>query len=357
MDTKKIFSLKSKIIIIIGFNLILLFVLIYLVSTFFLLKSFKNIEQDLTIQRVQRASDAIVDIVNQLSIKTTDWAWWDDTYKFINDKNKAYIESNLGVGSISNLKINTMVYVNANEDIIFKKMIDFKNKKELSSESIGEHINTHKILSLPNAESKVQGVILLPEGLMIIAALPILTSDGEGPVLGTILFGKFLDNDIISEIGKLIRLPLSIYLYDNPSLPLDVITAKSKLSQDETIFINPLTKTLIAGYTIVNDVYNKPLFILKIETPREIYNQGQFTLYSFMAIASLLIILFGIILILLLERLVIFRLSLLGKDIDKISTTQDLSFRVKEGEKDEIGKLAIVINRMLEALYLSKKTE
>jgi sensor domain CHASE-containing protein len=354
---QKMVSIRSKVFLMLLINILVLILLIYTVSITVISKSYLSIEKDEVSQNLERASYALNDVTSQLTTKLADWAFWDDTYNFVQDKNQAYKISNLGNPSISNLKINSMVFVNARGEIVFKKSIDLNSLEEVSSENLGSHILAHKELTThEDVVSPVGGIVMLPDGPIIISSQPILTSTIQGPIMGSLIFTKFLNNSLIESIGQVTHLSLQLYDFNSTSLPEDVVFAKTKLPGNMN-FITPLSSEKIAGYRVLNDLYGDPILIMKIDMPRPIYNQGLHTTNYFIAIAIILLILFGISVIFLLEKLVVSRLLYLSGEVEKISTFDDLSFRVKEGAKDEVGKLALVINRMLEALNTSRQTE
>src|SRR3990172_9376938 len=53
------------------------------------------------------------EVNDNLSRVVSDWAAWDDTYEFIDNKSQAYKDSNLAYGSLVNLEIDFMVFVNS----------------------------------------------------------------------------------------------------------------------------------------------------------------------------------------------------------------------------------------------------
>ena len=326
--------------------------MIYVVSNNLLLKSYEEIEKGQVAQDLQRVSDTLDNMVDQLGVKLIDWAWWDDTYQFMDDRNEDYISSNLGNSSIANLEINTMVFMDNDQNIIFKKLINIGSQKELPFENINDHIKDNTKFSVPSdGSSTPRGIIVLPEGPMLISTSVILTSDGGGAPRGLILFGRFLHEDLISEIARLTHLNVNIYRYDELSLPKDVFQAKKILTESkESNYIVPYSKTNIHGYTILRDVYGNPALIVKIDHLREIYNQGTKTLVSFMILASLTVLVFGILIIVLFESFFLYRFSSLSKDVRDIGETKDFKKRVTEGKRDEIGEFARSINQMLTAL-------
>ena len=306
---QKTISIKTKAIIIVSISVIVLMALIYTISTAIVSKNYLDIEKNDVIQNLQRADDSISDTISQLSIKLNDWSSWDDTYQFIQDKNKAYIDSNLKDNAFQILGINAMVFVNIKDEVIYKKVFDLKSGQEISSENILSHIASHKkLITYENVNSFMSGIIILPEGPLLIASRPVLSSDGQGPIQGSLIFGKFLSDELVESIGNLTHLSIKIYTFDSTFLSGDVLAAKLQLSKGDEYVVNPLSADVIAGYKILYDLYGNPIEIIKIDTPRHIYIQARSTQYFFMGVVSALIILFGAILIFLFEKFVISRL-------------------------------------------------
>jgi methyl-accepting chemotaxis protein len=192
---------------------------------------------------------------------------------------------------------------------------------------------------------------------MMFSSLPVLTSEGVGPISGSLMFGKFISADVIDEIAKLTHLSVKVFPYGSESSPADVINAEKSLTTERNQFVSPLSETTIAAYKILYDHYGKPLLTLKVETSREIYMQGKFTFSFFIISIGILFLVAGIILIALLERLVVSRFTKLEKTVQTISEKNDLAIRIKEDTKDEIGRLATSINSMLDKIVASEKAE
>ena len=57
--------------------------------------------------------------LQSLNSTDTDWSQWDDTYRFIQDNNTAYMNSNLSDQTLANLKINLMLFVNQSRQLVF----------------------------------------------------------------------------------------------------------------------------------------------------------------------------------------------------------------------------------------------
>ena len=358
-DNKKIkFSIRLKIILIILLIISIIIGFFYFISQKVILESFISLEKDQIETNLKRVDFSFQNAISELNVKLGDWAVWDDSYNFIKDKNEEFIKSNLTNVAFTTLKINTMFFVNKEDEIIFSKMIDLDTEEyipldELSS-FITKNINLFKFTDL---EGSFSGVISLREGNLIFVSRPILTSEGEGPIAGFMLFGKFINKDFLDSINLVTQQTVDIYPY-NSSLEIDdLILAKSNLSKEKKYFVNPLDENNIGGYLLLYDVFNNPVSILKIIYDRDIYIEGQKTLSVFSLITVFSMIFFGFIIILFFEFLVISRILKLKKNILNISREETFKSRIKVENDDEFGELAFSINNMLDQIQISKEKE
>jgi hypothetical protein len=350
-------TLRRKTLFIIGATFYGVIILLFFISRNILLDSFLELEKQNSIQNTERALSALSRESSNLEATAGDWAAWDDTYAFIEDADTEYVESNLVDGTFIELRLNLMVFVNSAGQIVFGKAFDLTNEKEIPlPQSLQGHLSREDILlTHPDEGSSVSGVVLLLESPVLVASRPILTSQGEGPIRGTLVMGRYLDAAEIERLAEATRMPLTLYEFNAPQLPADFRAARSSLSTESPISVRPIDEQSVAGYALVKDIYGKPGLMLRADMPRDIYQQGQTTVsYLILSIVGVGL-LFGLGTILLLERQVLSRLFRLSKSVMSIGTSGDLSARVAIEGEDEISNLASTINGMLGALQQSEQ--
>lgn len=344
-------TLRKKTLLMIGMTLLSLVVLLYVISQAILLQSFRQLEEQVLAQNVQRALNALTDDLTVLQRVAIDWAWWDDTYEFIVSPDEAYIESNLLDESFTTLQLNLVLFINNAGEAVFSKAFDLRSEQEVPvSPNIERLISANSFLLSYDENTPISGIILLPEGPMLTLSLPILNSEETGASRGTMIWGRHLDSGEIQHLAEVTRLSLTMHPFYDPQIPADFQVARDTLGEENLIFIQPLDGQTLAGYTLINDVYGDPALILRIDTPRNIYVQGQNTLTYLMLSILLAGIAFGGIALLWLEKLVLSRLVKLSASVETIGANADLSARVSETGRDELGSLAEEINHMLNAL-------
>lgn len=135
-----------------------------------------------------------------------------------------------------------------------------------------QHYLNHKQWLFTHADPKdgYTGVVLLPEGPLLVAAQPI-SSSNYGSIVGTLLAGRYIDTAQMEHLRDVTELEIAIFRWDSHDLPLDVQQARSALIGGEDIVVYPLTDRQIAGYTLRRNFDHQPAFLLQVITLRPIH--------------------------------------------------------------------------------------
>jgi sensor domain CHASE-containing protein/nitrogen-specific signal transduction histidine kinase len=323
---------------------------ILITSQIMLINSFARIEQDDTAGNVQRVVNTIsTEISNLDTINVNGWAGWDDTYDFIVDNNTAYIESNLVDWTFQQGGINCMLFINSSGQLVYGKAFDLQNDMQvpLAQDFLGLVTNQPSLWNFSSISDYSRGIVLLAQDPMIISSRPILTSAGLGPLRGALIMGEFITPEKLHDFSSQVQLPLTLETFNDPALPSDFQLAHSSLSSQVPIWVNPLNGTVVAGYALLFDVFQNPIFMIRADMPRNVFVQGQTTVNYFLLSSFLWTIVFVGIVMLLLEKTVLSRVLSLSKKVSLIGNTEQTSARVPIQGNDEITKLATSINNML----------
>lgn len=344
-------TLRSKILIVTSATLIGLVTVLYFVSYAILQNSFSRLEEDETREKVQRVLAALSDEVSQVNSVAGDWAPWDDAYAFVQDGNQNFIDTNLVDNTFVNLRLSLIIFVDSSGRMVYGKAFDFQNNHEIAiPQALLDqlaNIRSNPLLSHSNAESSVAGIFMADsDSPILIASRPILTSNGTGPIRGTLIVGRFLDSSEIAQLARLTHLQLSVLHYDAADL---------SLSGKTPILVRAVDDKSISGYALINDVLGKPALVLAIQAARSIHQSGQTSLT--LLLSSLLIagLAFVVMTLVLWDRLALTRLTGLSRGVSAIGMSGDFSARVEITGRDELSNVGSEINRMLEALQRSTK--
>jgi len=345
-------SVRFKSLIIISATILVLMIALNYYSRVILMDSFKDLERDDLRQDVERILNLLSDDVASIDTLNHDWAAWDDTYRFIEDGNPAYVESNLMNQTFAGVNINVMLFLNAAGETIISKGLDIESMREIPvpAELVDYALANWDIFGTPDPEDHISGVVLIPQGAVMISAHQILDSEAQGPVRGRLIMGRYLDTTEIDRLSQLARLPITIRTLDEPGAPPDLKEAGTALLDGRDIVVKPISDDLVSGYGLLRDIQGQPILTVRTEVPRAIYAQGERALWFLTwALIGASVAVCAVSLVLL-DRMVLKRLFKLRDDVGSIGKAGDPQARVSVTGNDEVTQLAGEVNVMLEAL-------
>lgn len=352
-------GLRRKTLVTIGTTLIIMILIIYFITSLILLGGYTHLERQNIIQNSDQAMNMIAEELAQLKSVVGDWAPWDDTYLFVQDKNQEYIDDNLMESTVINLHVNFLIYINNAGKIVYCKYTDLETGKGGECpDSILRFLSSNPFLLRDKQHREtLTGVALLPEDPILLAFAPILTSQFKGPVMGTLVAGRYLNRSEVKKITAKANLSIDIQRMDSPQLSDDFENAKHALTPDEKVAVVELSKNTIAAYTMLTDFNKQAILMLRVDKVRNIYAQGEKSM-RYLVVSMLIIgIVFIIATVILLERTVLSRILRLNNEIKHIGITGDMLARTWISGKDELADLSTEINHMLESLQISTERD
>ncbi|MCC6445166.1 MAG: response regulator [Armatimonadetes bacterium] len=301
-------SYKSIICIFVGVLLALNYIVTTTAHVIFL-GGFAEMERQNTRQDMERVLDLLAGETQKLYLLAGDWAGWDDSYAFIRNRNRRYLQTVPTEGGLAGTRINLIAYANASGRVVYACGFDLeRGKKTPLPEGMkgylqpGSPLLQHKSIAGGHA-----GYLLLPDNPMLIAARPILTSEKKGPVRGTLIMGRFLDASMMVALSGRARLKLCLFRLDAPGLPDDIALARNAFSKAEPVFVKPENERTMAGYAVLTDVFGEPALALKAEAARSLYQDGRSSIERFLGYLRLIGLGFGAAILYLLYRTVLLR--------------------------------------------------
>lgn len=319
------------------------------------LSNFLEFEQAGTLDNVERVQNVILNEQEYLDYTVQDWACWDDTCRFIEDGNQQYIDSNFDDQTFSGINVNVMLFVNKSGSVVYAKSVDFNTTEETQvPEELLKLVETGALLSKSENDTK-SGFVLLDGKPMFIASYPILTGEHNGPMKGTLIFGRYFDEKLFTFFEETTFSSLLMYRVDE-DLPPDFQTKLSNFSRNpDRIILEPLSEDRIAGYFELLDFSGKPALIMRADFPRDVYLHGKRTLnnmYFFLLLTGLMT---GAGVKFALDRLFVSRLIEIDNFVTRVRSEKDLSKRLSLKGNDELCRLSKEINGMLNEIYLMEQ--
>jgi signal transduction histidine kinase len=350
-------TLRTKTLLIIGITFVSLISLLYVSSHLILMRGYSELEVQDTQRHVERVLNALQVQVDNLNTVALGYAVWDDSYQFVNDANPTYIELNMSDLTFVDNQLNLVIFLNNDLQIVYEKAFDLHNAQEIS---VPSGLKQYLVAGSPlvtylDLRSSSSGIVLLPEGYLMVSSHPVITSDSTGPINGVMIWGRFLDETQIQSLAEATGLALTAYRMDEERLPADFHSAKMALN-DGGMFVQALDNGNVAGYTIINDIDDQPAVLLRADLPREIYGQGQASVSYFVMALLVSSGVFVVVTLLLLEKVILARLGKLSAAVTYVRTSGDLQTPVLIKGDDELANLADGMRNMLAALAQSRLT-
>ncbi|MFM4770201.1 MULTISPECIES: sensor domain-containing diguanylate cyclase [Aeromonas] len=228
-----------------------------------------RIEEQRMKEHLLRVTKAVQADVAALDAFSRDWGIWDDSHRFMDNKSRAYIESNLFSDMpMRDFSLNLMSFMDLTGYEIwtrtllpdapginpdqFPYFLD-ELKKQLRERSVAQGgINLH-------------GIRASQWGPLMYSWQPIRNSDESAPFNGFLLVVRWLDKAYLEQVSERTALPLAI-----SHANLDVTATFKKLKPQITYRLIDLGLTRLRGEVRLLNSDNQPVLTLVIEEERKI---------------------------------------------------------------------------------------
>jgi len=350
-------SLRSKTLIILALTVVGLFAILYGSSRMILMHGYRRIEDLAARENVERVLSALSEDLSNLLACAGNWAARDDTYAFMETGAPEYVAKNLGDDMFAALPLSVAAFVDTSGKLVFGKAFDFESKRETSfPASLREHLSGNALLLFhPDPSSRRRGVISLPEGPMLVASHPVLTSGKRGPVRGALILGRRLTPASLRRLAEIRHLSVSFRRHSGADTPYDFDAVGTFMSAPAPIVLDRSSSDSITGSSRLRDIYGINSVEVRVDLPRYIYRQASISMIYFALSLMVAGLTFGLVIQLVLEKQVLSRLARLNKSVAEIGASGDLASRVAAQGHDELSSLGQAINEMLAKLEGSEK--
>ncbi len=264
-----------------------------------LLGNFQVLENRAAAQDAVRLNKSINEELNRLSITVGDYAAWDDTCEYLEKKKPDYIANNFIPASLENLDVNFVLFLDLNGKVV--KSIYYK-PGDLILPPIPPatlaSILDHKAYLIPGSISSVRaGYLILPDGPVALAARAVVDSDVHGPIHGTLIMGRTLDETRLTELSD--DLLFQVHIVPNEA-PESIAALRDPV---KTFVITSLPENQIAGTVRIPDLDNSENFVIGFSHPRTIYADGLEATRMFLTVFAICAAAGTLIVVLLVKRL------------------------------------------------------
>ncbi len=254
-------------------------------SRWIVLSGFEQVERRQVHTEVRHAQKLVSSGAEDLATRFEDWSAWDEPYAFVEDHNAHFIEASLRKEMLSTARIDAIAFVHRSGRVVYAVAHD---RRTGENQPIPPELERQlvDIAGDPADErDKVRGLVVLPGGVMMVMANPLLTSERKGPCRGKLIIGRYLGDQEIGRLSEAARVGLQVRRLDE-TLPAEFRTVLQELHDGAPAVVREVDDDSIAGFGALRDLAGAQVALVRVELPRSIVRQGRSsTLSSTVAIA------------------------------------------------------------------------
>jgi diguanylate cyclase (GGDEF)-like protein/PAS domain S-box-containing protein len=169
-------------------------------------------ERELAAANARRAGNALQQDMKRLNNLIKDWAWWDDSYEFMAEPSREFLESNVTPDVFFNQSLDAMVFVTPGGDILHASYLGPESGELEALPPALEAYVLKASRALTQKGSHEGGTKLANVGgdLWIAGCQAVLTSAEKGPVRGWLWMVRHIDAPYMAELERRTELDLRI---------------------------------------------------------------------------------------------------------------------------------------------------
>jgi signal transduction histidine kinase len=326
-------GLRSRTIWLGGTLLSVLLGTAYLVLSLFLRSSFHYLEENSALRDAHLAVRAMEREAEELDAKAVDWSDWDESYRYLENRDSAFIRSNLAIPGLGNMRLRCIAFLDTAGNMISGIAQNDHNSTSIPVELLSWG-RSQDFKSALRSGRTLKGWMEDANGPTLVVAKPVRLTSGKGQYHGSVIFARNFDPRELSRLGRIF--PFTLHLK----------VAPRSAGKDSLWSISHFQDSLRVEHSI--PTLDGKSLVVGITSPPSFQHQKQFLLWG-LAITFLLgIVAFAVSGIVLIERLVLQRLLHLEHDVAGIAAGSSL--RILIPGNDEISRLGRNIDAMVESL-------
>jgi signal transduction histidine kinase len=299
----------------------------------------------LSIEQVANALDAqlapLADTTRRLALS-------DETYAYLADPNPDFSLTHGTPEAFRQFGFDLLVIMDSDGRVLFSgiKAQDGRIEARIPPEINEQVAPENRLTELAGEEGGLRGWMVVDRQPFWVAGYPILRSDGGGPQRGTLLLGKFIDQDMKNRIGEALLLTFDLYRLEDAG---DVRQLAAALTEQNPYYVE-LNATQAMGLAVFTDIFQQRAIILRVERFPTILNNTILVNNSLVISILTITIIFSAILYYLMEFIILRRVLHISREVQAVGANPTARVRLADPGHDEITALANKINEMLDNL-------
>ncbi len=327
-------TIRAKLLVFFIVQHFIFFVIALFLYEFFILPYAYKMDENAAHEKIHQVEQVFLSEIDHLDLTNKDWAFWEDSYDFVQDYNEEYVQSNLVANLLDDIKLSVIAYFNRDNHLVY--VMDDKSvpASTYMDEKAYLHKDVENYKTLPRG-----GIVRVDRYIGIWSIHDIRRNDESNESGGSLLMIRTLHNELLDRINKSANITLQ--LNSSP---------QSFKKREANFFVRDVNAStlLVGGYLQGFDDKSRVFFSFPYE--RYQLKETKKMMISLLFFGGLLGLLSLIISVMLLRINVVSPLKQLGEHIVTLRKQNSFtSSRLSERE-DEIGLLAKAFNHLIETI-------
>jgi signal transduction histidine kinase/CheY-like chemotaxis protein len=352
-------TVRVKIFVILGVMAAAMLGALYLAADYVILNRFIALERLNTQETMNVVREGFNDDLEKQDRSNSDLSVYDGTWEAMAAGNAAKINEFIHAlladskgGWQAQQMIHYVVFANAEGRVVWATGYDAARDgaSEVPADLLAHVHAGDALLNFRTPRDKLGGVMLLKDGPLLVVSRPIVKTNLDGPMRGTLVTARRLDVAAMQRLSEKTHEVLSVFPFASEDAPEDVADARGHLFASGSAYVRYANEQRIDGYIMLKDVYDQPAVVLRADIPRAIYDQGKRSQVYFGVLMVLIVLCCALGTDWMLSKSVSSRLEALSTSVGAIAASSDMAARVTYSGRDEISSLGAGINYMLDSI-------
>lgn len=348
-------NLRTKTLLVLAFTMVSLVGCLFIVSSTIVDGGFREIEHLLARRNARRSLASLEHQLRGLANSVRNFSAWDAVYENIETDDPTILKANLSPESMIRSKINLVAVLNSAGKCVAGQVIEFETGESSAIPDDLEQLLRpgQPLVTHADENSEHIGIVKLRRGLAAVAALPIVTRTFCGPIRGTVVMARWIDDEYLGELGELTQLRIKLRPLTGSANDYFAERIKEFGEFSECrggIWIQPLNVDELSTHTILTDIAGEPGIVMEVIGSREVTMQGRLSQRFMLGAAIVTAIVFATGIWISVQRYVLGRVLALRNGVSQIGSGHRLSERVQIDGNDELTELGRAINSTLDHL-------
>jgi len=231
---------------------------------------FLVLERNELVQHHERLLQAMDAEMNALSRLVADWGIYDETYAYMAGENPDFVAANLTAATLANLQIEGILMIDTQGRAVGSYGYDPDRQRYRDVPPAVEQ----EIAALygPGSAARDRGLLAIDGQLLQIASSAIVDSNDSQPSRGTLVMLRALDQGVVDQLARQIRLTLSfVPMGTDAAVPADVLTEL----ENAPLALRIDSDEHVSSWSLLPDMHGAPALLMRVSMPRDIVRQGR----------------------------------------------------------------------------------